>query len=80
MHPFCQGKLVRVINGAVLDLAIDLRKDSQNFGNWIIKEINSKINNQLWIPPGFGHGFKGDFDSVISYIKLQPIIQKIVKE
>ncbi len=64
MEPFCQGKLVRVLNGAVLDLAVDLRKDSVNFGKWITKEINSTINNQLWIPPGFGHGFKVISDSV----------------
>jgi len=52
-----QGKLVRVSRGRILDAAIDLRIDSPSFGKYILVELNDALNNQLWIPPGFAHGF-----------------------
>ncbi len=55
--PFEQGKLVRVISGKVLDAVIDLRKNSGTFGNWYTTELSSENFKQLWIPPGFAHGF-----------------------
>jgi len=53
----CQGKLVRVIQGSVYDVAVDLRKSSSSFGKWFGVELNAVNKLQLWIPPGFAHGF-----------------------
>lgn len=52
-----QGKLVRVVRGAVLDVAVDLRKSSPTFGQWVSEELSEANQRQLWVPPGFGHGF-----------------------
>ncbi len=64
LNPFSQGKLVRVVEGAVIDVAIDLRSNSRDFGKWVSREISSSLNNQLWIPQGFGHAFRVISDSV----------------
>ncbi len=52
-----QGKLVRVVRGAVFDVAVDLRRRSPTFGAWVGVELTEDNNRQLWVPPGFGHGF-----------------------
>lgn len=58
-----QGKLVRVVNGTVLDVAVDLRRASPNFGRWVGVELSAENQKQLWIPPGFGHAFVVRSDS-----------------
>jgi dTDP-4-dehydrorhamnose 3,5-epimerase len=52
-----QGKLVRVARGRVFDVAVDLRRSSSHFGRWIGVELSEDNQRQLWVPPGFGHGF-----------------------
>jgi dTDP-4-dehydrorhamnose 3,5-epimerase len=52
-----QGKLVRVVAGAVFDVAVDLRRSSPQFGRWFGLELSAANHKQLWIPPGFGHAF-----------------------
>lgn len=55
--PFAQGKLVRVIKGAVLDIAVDIRKNSQTYGEHFAITLSEQNKTQFWIPEGFAHGF-----------------------
>lgn len=52
-----QGKLVRVVSGAVYDVAVDLRRSSPHFGRWVGYELSAENHRMMWVPPGFGHGF-----------------------
>jgi dTDP-4-dehydrorhamnose 3,5-epimerase len=62
-----QGKLVRVIAGSIFDVAVDLRRDSPHFLSWVGTELTAQDHKQLWIPPGFAHGFlvTSDFAEVL---------------
>lgn len=66
-EPFVQGKLVRVITGRVIDVAVDLRPDSPTFGQHEKFVLDAKLNNMVWIPGGFAHGFITLEDSIFSY-------------
>jgi len=52
-----QGKLVRALQGEIFDVAVDIRPDSPNFGKWVGKILSEENRLQLWVPPGFAHGF-----------------------
>lgn len=64
-----QGKLVRVAAGTVLDVAVDLRRSSPTFKRWVAFELSADNHRQLWIPPGFGHGFVVRSDSAVFLYK-----------
>jgi dTDP-4-dehydrorhamnose 3,5-epimerase len=65
--PFAQGKLIRVLKGAVLDVAVDIRKDSKSYGKAYSIELNEENKDALWVPPGFAHGFKTLRDNTLFY-------------
>jgi dTDP-4-dehydrorhamnose 3,5-epimerase len=57
LTPMAQGELVRVIEGEVFDVALDIRKNSPTFGQWVGERLSVKNNKQMWVPEGFAHGF-----------------------
>jgi dTDP-4-dehydrorhamnose 3,5-epimerase len=57
LPPHAQGKLVRVTRGEVFDVAVDIRRDSSTFGQWVGEYLSEDNKRMLWIPPGFAHGF-----------------------
>jgi dTDP-4-dehydrorhamnose 3,5-epimerase len=66
--PFAQGKLVRVLKGRVLDVAVDIRKNSPTFGQYVTIELSGENHKQFWVPPGFLHGFVTlEDDTIFTY-------------
>jgi len=68
--PFAQGKLVRVVCGSALDVAVDIRKNSPTFGQHVSVKLDDKENNLFWIPEGFAHGFIALEDNTIFQYKV----------
>ncbi|MBC7490353.1 MAG: dTDP-4-dehydrorhamnose 3,5-epimerase [Glaciimonas sp.] len=64
-----QGKLVRVVRGSIFDVVVDIRQTSATFGQWVGLEMNEHDLRQLWVPPGFAHGFLVLSDSADCYYK-----------
>ena len=72
-----QGKLIRVIDGEIFDVVVDLRKREPTFGTWMGKKLNGDEKEMLWIPPGFAHGFFVSSETaLVSYICTEYYDQK----
>jgi len=67
--PQPQGKLVRAITGVIFDVAVDIRRDSPTFGNWVGERLSGVNNHAMWIPPGFAHGYLTLSDMAHVYYK-----------
>lgn len=74
--PYQQGKLVRVIKGAVLDVAVDLRNSSPTYGQWVSIELSEKNKWMYWIPAGFAHGFLTLDENTIFFYKCTQVYHR----
>jgi dTDP-4-dehydrorhamnose 3,5-epimerase len=76
LEPFAQGKLIRVIKGSVLDIAVDIRRSSPTFGKWVSMKLTDENKWICWIPKGFAHGFLTLEDDTIFSYKCSGIYNK----
>ena len=74
--PFAQGKLIRVLKGGVLDVVVDIRKESATYGEHYSIELSDENHKALWIPPGFAHGFKTLVDETLFYYDCTEVYNK----
>lgn len=75
-NPYAQGKLVRVVQGAVLDVAVDIRKGSPTYGKYFDIELSAENKTMFWVPPGFAHGFSTLEDDTIFLYKCTQFYNK----
>lgn len=75
-NPYAQGKLVRVVKGKVMDVAVDIRKKSPTFGQHFSIELSGENNTMFWVPPGFLHGFVTLENNTIFSYKCTNLYQK----
>lgn len=76
LAPHPQGKLVRVVHGAVIDVAVDIRRGSPHFGQWVAVELSAENRRQIWIPEGFAHGFMALTDEARFLYKTTDVYAK----
>ena len=76
LPPHAQGKLVRVVQGAVVDVAVDIRRGSPHFGQWVAVELSAQNKRQLWIPEGFAHAFMALTDDTRFLYKTTDVYAK----
>lgn len=76
LPPWQQGKLVRVFNGSVIDVVVDLRKSEPTFGKHFKYKLTAQQKNMLWIPPGFAHGFLTLEDDTVFFYKCTQVYNK----
>lgn len=75
IKPYSQTKLVRVVEGTIFDVALDIRKNSPTYGQWYGIELSATNKKQLWIPKGFAHGFSVLSDTAIVFYKCDDFYQ-----
>lgn len=78
-HPGDQGKLVSVVSGAAFDVAVDIRRGSPTFGQWVGEELSAANRHQQWIPPGYAHGFQALADDTVMLYKVTDIYRPDVE-
>lgn len=72
-HPHAQGKLVTALAGAAFDVAVDVRRGSPTFGRWVAAELSAANRRQMWVPPGFAHGFQALEDGTVFSYKCSDV-------
>jgi dTDP-4-dehydrorhamnose 3,5-epimerase len=72
-QPHAQGKLMSVLAGAAFDVVVDVRRGSPTFGRWVAEELSEENGRQLWVPPGFAHGFQALADETVFLYKCTDI-------